>query len=76
MKNRHRKHRLKTRNSVLHQLLAKAQQVIGTREDAIEWFSQPAIGLNSRRPVELAVTADGASTVRTRLERMEHGVYV
>ncbi len=76
MKIRHRKHRLSTRTSVLHQLLSKAQQVIGTREDAIEWFCQPAIGLNTRRPIDLAMTANGASIVRTLLDRMEHGVYM
>jgi hypothetical protein len=30
----------------------------------------------SRRPIDLAVTANGALMVRTLLDRMEHGVYM
>ena len=56
------------------EILAKAQEVLGTREQAEAWLSQPAIGLESRRPIDLMATPQGAELVKTLLERMEYGV--
>lgn len=57
------------------EILAKAQAVLGTREEAELWLSRPAIGLDSRRPIDLMATPQGAGLVKTLLEQMEHGVY-
>ncbi|MEQ4616880.1 MAG: antitoxin Xre/MbcA/ParS toxin-binding domain-containing protein [Corticimicrobacter sp.] len=59
----------------LADILAKAETVLGTREDAEQWLSHPAIGLDSHRPIELMSTPQGAALVRTLLEQMEQGVY-
>lgn len=56
-------------------ILAKAEEVLGTREEAELWLSRPAIGLDSRRPIDLMATPQGADLVKTLLEQMEHGVY-
>lgn len=57
------------------EILAKAEEVLGTREEAEQWLSRPAIGLDSRRPIDLMATPQGADLVKTLLEQMEHGVY-
>jgi len=57
------------------EILAKAQEVLGTREEAEQWLSRPAIGLDSHRPIDLMATPQGADLVKTLLGQMEHGVY-
>lgn len=57
------------------EILAKAQEVLGTRAEAEQWLSQPAMGLDSRRPIELMATPQGADLVKTLLAQMEFGVY-
>lgn len=59
----------------LAEILAKAQEVLGSREEAEQWLSRPAIGLDSRRPIDLMATPQGTELVKTLLEQMEHGVY-
>lgn len=60
----------------LAEVLTKAEEVFGTREAAEQWMGRPAIGLDSRRPIELMTTAQGAELVKTLLDQMEYGVYV
>lgn len=59
----------------LAEVLTKAEEVLGTREAAEQWLARPAIGLNSRRPIDLMTTAQGAELVKTLLDQMEYGVY-
>lgn len=59
----------------LAEVLAKAQEVLGSREDAEHWLAAPAIGLNARRPIDLMATPQGAELVKTLLDQMAHGVY-
>ena len=59
----------------LAEVLSKAEDVLGSREDAEQWLAAPAIGLNSRRPIELLATPQGAELVKTLLDQMAHGVY-
>ncbi len=57
------------------EILAQAEEVLGNREEAEQWLSRAAVGLDSRRPIDLMATPQGAGLVKTLLERMEHGVY-
>lgn len=57
------------------EVLAKALEVLGSREEAINWLKTPAIGLNQRAPITLLTTTAGAEMVETLLQRMEYGVY-
>lgn len=57
------------------EILAQAEQVLGTREEAEQWLSRPALGLDSRRPIDLMASPQGAELVKTLLEQMEYGVY-
>lgn len=59
----------------LAEVLAKAVEVLGSREDAEQWLAAPAIGLNSRQPIDLMGTPQGAELVKTLLDQMAHGVY-
>lgn len=57
------------------EVLAKAQEVLGSEDEAIQWLKSPAIGLDQRKPIELLTTTAGAEMVETLLQRMEYGVY-
>jgi len=57
------------------EILAKAEEVLGTRDEAEQWLSRPAMGLESRRPIDLMTTPQGAVLVKTLLDQMEFGVY-
>jgi putative toxin-antitoxin system antitoxin component (TIGR02293 family) len=59
----------------LAEVLSRAQEVLGGREDAEQWMATPAIGLNARRPIDLLATPQGAEMVKTLLDQMAHGVY-
>lgn len=59
----------------LAEVLTKAEEVLGSREDAEQWLATPAIGLDSRRPIDLMTTAQGAELVKTLLDQMAYGVY-
>lgn len=58
------------------EILTKASEVMGSQKDAEEWLSEPAIGLNGYRPLDLLTTSAGAELVETFLGQIEYGVYV
>lgn len=57
------------------QLLAKAEELFGSRERAVNWILRPAMSLENRRPIELLTTPVGAKLVDDVIERMRYGVY-
>jgi putative toxin-antitoxin system antitoxin component (TIGR02293 family) len=59
----------------LAEILAKATEVLGSREEAEQWLERPAIGLNQRRPIDLLATPAGVEMVENFLERLDYGVY-
>lgn len=59
----------------LAEVLTKATEVLGGKEEAEQWLAAPAIGLDSRRPIDLMATPQGAEMVRTLLDQMAYGVY-
>ena len=58
------------------EILAKATEVMGSQRDAEEWLSEPAIGLNGQKPIDLLATAAGTELVETFLGQIQYGVYV
>lgn len=52
-----------------------AARVLGSRDLAEHWLSQPALALDGQRPQDLLTSAPGVAAVRTLLTRMEFGVY-
>ena len=57
------------------EILAQATQTLGSQEAAEAWLSNPQVGLDGRRPIDLLITAPGAELVQGLLLRMEFGVY-
>lgn len=55
--------------------LAKATDVFGGRVEAERWMSEPAMGLDGARPIDLLRTVQGAELVNEFLGRLEYGVY-
>lgn len=59
----------------LAQFMEQAIRVFGEHDAAERWFSQPALALNNRRPIDLLKTPPGTQAVKDLLTRMEYGVY-
>lgn len=57
------------------EVLAHATRVFGSQAEAEQWLDRPAIGLDSRKPIELLRTHPGTHLVSEYLTRIEHGVY-
>jgi putative toxin-antitoxin system antitoxin component (TIGR02293 family) len=60
----------------LAEIVAKATEIFGSRDKAELWLTQPAIGLNQSRPIDLLATPAGVELVETYLERIDYGVYM
>jgi putative toxin-antitoxin system antitoxin component (TIGR02293 family) len=57
------------------ELFAKAEDVLGSHESAVDWMMAPAMALENRRPIDLLTTRVGAQLVDDVIERMRYGVY-
>jgi putative toxin-antitoxin system antitoxin component (TIGR02293 family) len=57
------------------ELLAKAEDVLGTSQRAVEWMLEPAMALEKRRPIDLLTSPVGAQLVDDVIERMRYDVY-
>lgn len=55
--------------------LARAAEVFGAREEAEQWLTRPALGLDGQRPVDMLQTAQGTELVNDFLTRLEYNVY-
>jgi putative toxin-antitoxin system antitoxin component (TIGR02293 family) len=57
------------------EVLAKAIEVFGTREEAEKWLATPAVALEKKRPVDLLRSPVGVELVEQLLGRLEYNVY-
>lgn len=57
------------------QVLEKATLVFGSSDEAERWMSQPVMGLDGHKPVDLLTNPIGFELVDEFLTRLEHGVY-
>jgi putative toxin-antitoxin system antitoxin component (TIGR02293 family) len=57
------------------EILAKATRVLGSQDEAEQWLSHPAIGLDQKRPIDLLTTPAGVNLVEDYLGRLEYDVY-
>ncbi|MEY9332423.1 putative toxin-antitoxin system antitoxin component (TIGR02293 family) [Pseudomonas protegens] len=57
------------------QVLAKAEDIFGSSEDAQEWMAKPVMGLDGHKPVDLLTNPIGFELVDEFLTRLEYGVY-
>lgn len=58
------------------EILGRATEIFGSKQDAEAWMNSPAIGLDQRKPIDLMATAVGVEAVEDYLTRIEYGVYV
>ncbi|CAI8738258.1 antitoxin Xre/MbcA/ParS toxin-binding domain-containing protein [Pseudomonas sp. Irchel 3H3] len=56
-------------------VLSKAEEVLGDRQQAVNWMTSPAMGLEGKAPIDLLTTQMGFELVEDFLTRMEYGVY-
>jgi putative toxin-antitoxin system antitoxin component (TIGR02293 family) len=57
------------------EILTDATEVFGSQEEAEQWLSRPAIGLDGQCPIDLLDTPAGVKMVETYLGRIAFGVY-
>jgi putative toxin-antitoxin system antitoxin component (TIGR02293 family) len=57
------------------EILGRATEVFGSKEEAEAWMTRPAIGLDQRKPLDLMATTAGVEAVEDYLTRIEFGVY-
>lgn len=57
------------------EILGRAIEILGSKEEAEAWMNKPAIGLEQRKPIDLLATAAGIEAVEDYLTRIEYGVY-
>jgi hypothetical protein len=56
------------------QVIDRAADVIGDRDEALRWLGTPVRALACATPVSLLATPEGRNQVLTVLDRLEHGV--
>jgi putative toxin-antitoxin system antitoxin component (TIGR02293 family) len=54
---------------------ARAVEVFGDEERALEWLQAPIVALGGRIPISLLDTSTGVDLVLTELGRIEYGVF-
>lgn len=59
----------------LAEVIARAQDVFGSEDEAAKWLARPAIALDQRRPIDLLATSAGIELVEELLTRLDQGVY-
>ncbi|NUT77634.1 DUF2384 domain-containing protein [Pseudomonas sp. C1C7] len=64
-----------TRALYFAEIMEKATEVLGSRDLAEQWMSEPARGLDGLAPVDLIANAIGYELVNDFLTRMDYGVY-
>lgn len=56
-------------------VVARAEEVIGSHDRAIEWLQNKQPVLRNRIPLELVSTSAGANVISDVLDRIQYGVY-
>jgi putative toxin-antitoxin system antitoxin component (TIGR02293 family) len=59
----------------IQQIFEQATRVFGTEDEAREWLTSPAHGLEGQRPIDLLDTEPGSFQVRDYLGAIEYGNY-
>ncbi len=60
----------------IESITSRAAEVFGSRAQALEWISRPALALNNHVPLSLAASSPGRECVLTCLEQIESGTYL
>lgn len=57
------------------EIITKAENVLGSREEAERWMIAPALALDQRRPIDLLASPPGMKMVEDLLTRIQYSVY-
>lgn len=57
------------------EMIARATEVLGNREDGMRWLGTPVRGLDFATPISLLGTPEGIERVSDILGQIEHGVW-
>jgi hypothetical protein len=60
---------------VIDEMIAKATEVIGSRDEAMRWLGTPVRALNFATPISILGTKDGVGRVNDVLGQMEYGIW-
>jgi putative toxin-antitoxin system antitoxin component (TIGR02293 family) len=58
------------------EIVEKASEVFGSRDEALGWLTRPAMALDQRVPMSIMRTHDGRLRVKTLLTQLEYCVYI
>ncbi|HEY3742215.1 MAG TPA: MbcA/ParS/Xre antitoxin family protein [Bryobacteraceae bacterium] len=60
---------------VIVTVVARAIEVFGTRDKAIDWLRTPLPALSHRTPISIMNTTTGVEQIQDVLGRIEHGIW-
>jgi putative toxin-antitoxin system antitoxin component (TIGR02293 family) len=60
----------------INRVLARAKEVFGTKEEAVEWLQKPAFALDDHTPLSILDTGTGEQIVMNLLNAIYYGVYL
>ena len=60
----------------INRVLNRAIEVMGTKEDAVEWLQKPAFALEDHTPLSILDTGTGEQIVMNLLNAIYYGVYL
>lgn len=60
----------------LAEVLVKGLEVFGDRREVERWMLEPALALDSARPIDEVAEEEGVMLVKSLLDRLAYGVYV
>lgn len=58
------------------EIVEKATEVFGSRDEALRWLNRPAMALDQRAPMSMMQTYEGRLRVKTLLTQLEYCVYI
>lgn len=58
------------------EIVEKATEVFGSRDEALRWLNRPAMALDQRAPMSMMQTYEGRLSVKTLLTQLEYCVYI
>jgi putative toxin-antitoxin system antitoxin component (TIGR02293 family) len=64
-----------TTERVMTNLIGRASEVIGDKNEALRWMGTPIRALDFATPISLLSTKKGAQRVNDVLGQMEHGIW-
>ena len=59
----------------IRSVMSQAVAVLGSKRAAERWLTNPTLGLDGRKPIDLLQSTEGTELVKILLTRMDYDVY-